>query len=666
MATEAVKSGYVTPDSVVEAVKKYDEAYHHHKYFVRDYERSERSYRGILKSTSNAARWRHTYTPKHAFNFIETIVANTVDMGLDLKVRPAPKPGLSMDDARALMQQTSIVRDLIKHEWMYDDMDRKQRPLFLIDSIGGRAIGKTSWDWTTGTVKKQGIQEVAVHDHEDNYLGSVPTMVEIEESSVLFDNSTTEICDPRDVIFHESAKDIDPRKPGGAQHVFHRSWLSMEQLRQLEADQFITNVDYLTDTRDFSDEYSEREREIWNLNRAKDLVEVVERWEYRQGKVWRLIYGNRGVELRKDEGNPFWHQKYPFFVVSSQSQPFSLIGMSDMALIEQLQEMLWEVTNQSLDNLELINNAIMLIRQDVPDPDAFQYYPGAQWAVEDVEQVKALIPPYQVANITAEREALIKGDMQAVSSAAPLAGGSTSGAGPTTSTATGASLVMSAAQQRLMAKKWQAQQGLTDEAWLRLKNCQQFISDDRLLHTLGPSGKMSFRQITPLDIQGEFIFQLAVVGEAQNAQERQAVAQGTLQLMKEVFPLMYASGTPIDMAEVVRWYMREVGLEDEAASFFEPQQQPDPETLNLLFGNAPHVQIRANTSPQAADSALTATGDAGQVASEQQQSGAMNTGTTASTAVDASSPSTSGGLSLSGQQFLQRAKALQGSPKGRK
>lgn len=659
MATEAVKSGYVTPDTVVEAVKKYDEAYKHHRFFVRDYDRSERAYQGILRSTSSAAKWRHTYTPKHAFNFIETIVANTVEMGLDLKVRPAPKPGLSMDDARELMQQTSIVRDLIKHEWMYDDMDRKQRPLFLIDAIGGRAVGKTSWDWTTGAVKRQGIQEVAVHDHEDNYLGSVPTMVEIEESSVLFDNSTTEICDPRDVIFHESAKDIDPRKPGGAQHVFHRSWLSMEQLREMQAQGFIHNVDYLTDTRDFSDEYSEREREIWNLNRAKDLVEVVERWEYRQGKVWRLIYGNRGVELRTDEANPFWHQKYPFFICSSQPQPFSLVGMSDMALIEQLQEMLWEVTNQSLDNLELINNAIMLIRSDVDDPDAFQYYPGAHWPVDNVDQVKALIPPYQVTNVSLERENLIKGDMQAVSSAAPLAGGSTSGAGPTTSTATGASLVMNAAQQRLASKKWQAQQGLTDEAWLRFKNCQQFISDERLLHTLGPSGKMSFRSMSPLNIQGEYLFSLAVVGEGQNKAERQATAQGTLQLMKEVFPLMYASGTPIDMVEVVRWYMREVGLEDEAASFFEPQTQPDPETMNLLFGNAPKVSIRANTTPGAADSALQATGSGGP------PPGQMNAGTTAATAVDASSPSTTGGMSLSGQQFLQRAQALNGGAKGR-
>jgi hypothetical protein len=53
-----------------------------------------------------------------------------------------------------------------------------------------------------------------------------------------------------------------------------------------------------------------------------------------------------------------------------------------MELIEQLQEILWELMNQRLDNVELINNAIMLIRTDVDDPDAFEHYPGARWPVD--------------------------------------------------------------------------------------------------------------------------------------------------------------------------------------------------------------------------------------------------------------------------------------------
>ncbi len=640
-------------------MKKFDEAQGPHRTFVRAYERRERAYRGILRASSSAAKWRHTMHPPYAFDMIETIVASTVEMGLDFEARPAPIMGMTQDEAKDMLSKAGTIQNLIKHEHTYDHMDRKQRPLFLCDSIGGRGVGKTSWNWTTGSVRKQGITEVVVHGPNDEVLGTVPQITEIEQHQVLFDNSTTEVIDPRDFIVHESARALQPREPGGAQHVFHRSWYSMEQLRMLAADDFLKNVELLNETRSFSDEYTEREKELWNITRTKDLVEVLEYWCFKKGGVYRTIIGNREVVLRAEERNPFWHQQYPFFITSSMPNPFSINGTSDMELIEQLQEMLWELQNQRLDNLELINNAIMLIRGDVDDPDAFQYYPGAQWEVDDPAQVQPLVPPYQLANVSLEAEALLKADLQAVTSGSGLAGGNAQGAGAAAGTATGASLIMSAAQQKLAMKKWTAQHGLLDEAQMRLKLCQQFISDTRLLHVLGPKGKQAFQEIGPLEIQGEFGFHLKQINESQNRQERRAEAQTFLQIMLQAVPVAYASGTPIDVHEVLMWVARQWNLEDEAQAFFGENQQPDPATVDAMFGNSPKVSIRANTSPGAADQAL------GQVMPGQQPAPTQNMGTTAATATDASSPSATGGTSMSGQQFLQRAKALAGGASGR-
>ena len=55
---------------------------------------------------------------------------------------------------------------------------------------------------------------------------------------------------------------------------------------------------------------------------------------------------------------------------------------------------------------------ITLIRSDVDDPDAFEFYPGAQWIVEDPGQVDQLPIDPTAAQITLEAEALIKGDLQ--------------------------------------------------------------------------------------------------------------------------------------------------------------------------------------------------------------------------------------------------------------
>lgn len=659
------KTGYQTPDIVTEAVKRFDEAYHHHHYFVRNFDRRERAYRGILHATAQAARWRHTMHPPYAFNMIETIVAGESEQGMDTKVIPAPMPGLDMQTAQDLLEKAEDVRYLLKHERGVDGFDQKQRPLLLCDAIGGRYVGKSYWNLTHATVSRQGVHEVVIHDADGGVLGTVPTIVEIERDETLFDNSTTEVVDPRDFILHESARALQPREPGGAQYLFHRSWYSMEQLKQMEREGFLTNVDYLTNTQTgFSQAYTKREKELWRINRIKDLVEVVEYWYFWRGKVWRCIYGNRSVQLRAPESNPFWHQNYPFFIGSSQPQPFSTQGASDMELLEQIQEMLWELANQRYDNLELVNNAITLLRSDIDDPDVFQYYPGAFWMVDDPKQVQPYAPPWQLANVSLEAEALLKGDLQAVSSATPLAGGNDQGIGKSAQTATGASLIMTAAQQRLAYKKWHAQQGFNDEAWMRIKNCQQFMTDERLLHVIGPSGKLAFKSISPFDIQGEFLFTITSADASMNRQERRAEAQAIVQLMMNVFPQSYVSGTPIDLHEVIIWALREWDMEDEAEAFFQPKQQPDPQTVALLMGNAPRTQIRLQGT-------LAEGSEAGAIQEQGQLTGGgpgsppqPNMGTTSSTAVDASKPSATGGLSMSPALMLQRARALSGGLKG--
>jgi hypothetical protein len=212
---------------------------------------------------------------------------------------------------------------------------------------------------------------------------------------------------------------------------------------------------------------------------------------------------------------------------------------------------------------------------------------------------------------------------------------------------------MNAAQQRLVAKKYQAQQGLRQEAQMRLKNCQQFITDNRLVHIIGPQGAHAFRDVSPLEIQGDYLVELEAMGESQQRAERRAEASQWFQIMQQAFPMSYASGTPIDMHRVLLWVARQWDMEDEANAFFQPQTQPDPATMNLLFGNAPHIQVRGMMDPQASDQVAQAEGAVPQA----QQ---PNMGTTSSTAVDASKPSATGGMSMSPMMMLQRALASRG------
>ena len=649
-----------TSDALAEVQKRYEEAQKSHGAFVRHYEAGERAYRGVLAVNSDAAKWKHKYHPPYAFNLLETIVGNQVDPGLPMDITPAPKIGISQDEAKNLLDQVEAVQDLLREEYKNDDMDLKQRPFYLTAAIGGRGVLKSYWNYTKGAITKQAV---GYRDIETPMGGTIqmPTLQEITEEGVLHDRSTCEVVDPRDFIVHESARTLDPFDPGGAQYVIHRCWYSFEQLKMLERSGFVQNVDELKESRDYQqNEYNDRSAEVFQQNKRKDLIEVLEYWGFHDGKVMRCYIGNRKVVLRDWEMNPFWHGGYPFVVASSMPQPFSTIGMSDIELIAELQEMLWEIANQRFDNTELINNAIYLFRSDIEDPDAFEFYPGARWLVEDPAQVQALTPPYQLIEATLQTESLLKGDLQNITQAMPFASG-TDSATVDQKTATGATIVMNAAQQALASKKFHIQQGLRKEAILRLKNCQQFISDWRLVAVDGPKGQKAFRQISPLQIQGDFIVDLRLVGESQLRQERRAEASSVLQMMQQVFPQSYVSGTPIDMHQVILWWMRQWGLEDEVQAFFEAQQQPDPSMAAMLMGYAPKVTLRGMLDPTQTTQAGQFVGIQGdQQAQGLPQPGGPNLGVTSGQAVNTQMPSSAGGMSSSPVVNMQRILALRG------
>src|SRR6185295_15943110 len=214
--------------------------------------------------------------------------------------------------------KTEDVEDLIRHEHRVDDMDDKQRPFYLTAGIGGRGILKSGWNLVEGAVRKQGIKDVEVHDEDANVIGNVPTITEIVEEGILRDHSTTSVVDPRDFLVNESARALQPWEEGGAQYLFHRMYFSFEQLKDMERSGFLQNVDYLKDKRDQkSDEYTSRASEVFDLDRTKDQIEVLEYWCYEDGLVHRCWIGNQSVVLRDLEDSPFWHGGYPFILGTS-------------------------------------------------------------------------------------------------------------------------------------------------------------------------------------------------------------------------------------------------------------------------------------------------------------------------------------------------------------
>jgi hypothetical protein len=192
-----------------------------------------------------------------------------------------------------------------------------------------------------------------------------------------------------------------------------------------------------------------------------------------------------------------------------------------------LQEAAWSFLNQRIDNTELINNAIVLIREDVDDVSQFEWAPGAQWLVNDPAQVQLLQINAEPAQVSLVAEEKIKEDLQNIPGASPTLLGQTD---QNTNTATEVSLSTTLAQRRIALMKQQFKWSYAQVGLQWLANNQQFVTSPRLVQRIGADSAAAWEQIHPLLIQGEYLIDLDSLDESLMRQERRAEKQAMLQV----------------------------------------------------------------------------------------------------------------------------------------
>jgi hypothetical protein len=286
------------------------------------------------------------------------------------------------------------------------------------------------------------------------------------------------------------------------------------------------------------------------------------------------------VLLAHRDSFPFFHEDFPFVICSTQPDLFRIPGISQVEKIEHIQTLLWDIQNQSLDNLRLINNAIFWFRPDIEDPDAYDFYPGARWPVEDPQQINSWSPNPIPAEVSLGREALLKGDMQNLAGGFPFSSGSDSQF-VDQKTATGASLVSNIAQRGLDLQKQQLYSAWEAIGNQRMVLNQQFIREPQVAPVLGIDSQETLEVIWPELLAGDFEFQLEAVPDAAMKQEEQASAQALLQIVLAAFPVVTAAAqagaaTPLNLDEFIKDTLKAFGKEDPDAYFASKTPQALP------------------------------------------------------------------------------------------
>lgn len=601
-----------------------------HQLFAEKVDRNYRAYRGILERRSEAAGWTNKQHPALIFQTMDTLLAGLIDPSPSWRLRARPRM-VAAGETPNVEQMTAGVKAnelLLNDELAVDAYGEKQTVFLLQNLIAGLTVGKNHWLKTTGPAVTTKITSEPIREpNSGKIIAFQPKASQSQQGEEIYRDGPSFLpIDVRDFIWHSAATTLDQ-----ASRVTHRVWKDFGELKELERQGIYEHVDDLLESQDQAKQnLGNREQDLFQIDRTKDKIEVLECWIDHGRRV--VSIGNRKVVLR-DTGNPYRFEhlpnRYPFVVCSSSPDLFRIPGISDVEIVREVQEILWTLLNQRLDNLQLINNAIILLREDVDDVDDFDFYPGARNLVSDPASVQMWTPNVNIANLSIEAEQIARNDLQNLPGASPALQGNMQSA----DTATEVSLVSNLAQRRMAMKrqqtKWCAKR--TGEQWLALN--QQMIDHDKYVPIVGKDGELAIELVSPLLLQGRFMIDVEQMDESLMRQERRAEKQALFQVGVQAAPVMAQAGTPLNLKALFNDLLAEFDIDDPEAYYAAGAQQ------QVQTGGAPSGQPGLNGGPP------MPTPD-------------MGAGLTAPQSADVSSPSNA--FSNSGQMMLARALASRG------
>ena len=558
---------------VVKAVEDCERRYH--DAFCEKVERRYNAYRGLaeIASGGNGGKdvsqrededWHSQVTAPYVLQNIEGMIATMLEPHPKFDVQPRPTPEETLEEVIARDQRSDVLEDVLGYALDRDGFAQKQRAFMQQDLIAGITVMKDYWVTERRDVTRL---ENIPFEVVDVYGETIDSLESVEErtskNTLTRDDACSEVWDIRDFFWPSQAPTLEK-----AEYVIFRSWESYPSCQRKADAGYWKDIDKLkqsrTDSPTISYHASDREMRLRNIDRTKDLVEILEYWTPERV----ITVGNRNVVL-SDRKNPFWLGRIPAIVCSSVPDAFQIPGISVVEALSQLQEMLWTLQNSRIDVLRMVANLIMLIRSDVDDPEAFEWAPNAQWFVEDTGQVAPLPIDPTAATITLQAEALLKGDLQNIMGGLPYSGGADSQS-IDQETATGVSIITSIAQRIIQARKQHYLWAYAKLGRDFLLLYQQFLRDERVIKLLGPNGARIYQTVSPLDLQGDFDVMIDVTSDSLLRQERRAEAQALLQLAASTAPIAAQLGAPPNMRAYTELVLDAFDIKDKERYFAAP------------------------------------------------------------------------------------------------
>jgi hypothetical protein len=529
-----------TVEKVVKLIRRAEQAYHDNWCSTVDKRHDE--YHAIVDVPDDTPDWQSQIFQPHLIPVIEGMIASMVEPQPKLVVRPRPRPAETPEEAEARSTASEVAEVAVNYALEQDRFRMKQRPFMQQDMITGLTVGKYSWEERIKKVWTRDFYD-DIEEDEDGKLEPVRGYTDTEEEEKVRDDPTFQVLDVRDFYWPANCRDIDQ-----ADWLADRQYLTYARIEEMEKlgiyEKGITAK--LKET-SLSQEGNPGSRPRYDEGgtegemRTKGLVEVIECW-------WSdrvITIGNRTVLLR-DKPNGFWHGNKPYIACGAIPNFGQVNGKSIVETLAPIQKMLWFVQNQRLDNLKLLNNLIILIRADSDDITNFKWFPGAQWTVDDPQQVTQLPIDPTPSTISMEAEGLLKGDLQNLMGGMPYASGAQS-TQVDQKTATGIQIITDIATRVIETRKLAYQEAFVKMGVAFLDLMKQFMVEPRTIALLGKGGATEFVEIDPQNLQGRYDVFYDIQGDSLHRQERRAEAQSLYQMAMQAAPIHAQFASPLNL-----------------------------------------------------------------------------------------------------------------------
>ena len=547
------------------ALDLFEESIDFHANWIKGVDRRSDAYHAIkdTRKDPSYSGWRNAHFAPYVMHIVDSTLASMVEDKLRYKIRARP----SLEDLHDPTYWERVEKGVRAHQALFDWQNRQtkftriQRPFLLQNSIAQMTVAKTVWAERVERRRRVVAEESMLEDDAGNPIidqmtGLPKTYVDLKtvtKATTVYDGPESEVVDVHDFFWDKGATSMR-----NARWVAQRSWMTKEDLEREFSDdgmygeghggwshRKVLQVLALSandegDMDDSGNRWSQKGEAVHDWKR----LEVIELWDFRT-KMVTVFCSRRALLAHK--AFPFHHERSPFTVCTTQPDLFSFTGISQVEKVMALQDLLHKIQNQSVDNLELINNAIVIFNPALENASSLPFYPGASWAVEDPELVQMWAPNPIPAEISLNREGILKGDMQNVASTFPFSSGAESQT-VDQKTATGASIVSQLAQRSIDMAKQPVYDAWEDIGQQRTVMNGQLIREDIMVDVLGLKGEVQYEEIEAAILAGDYDYIQEPMPDALAKQQDQAKAVAMLQVFQQLAPILL----PLAQAKVAK------------------------------------------------------------------------------------------------------------------